>query len=218
MDDFDDDVADVFADVDIDGGTVVVVAVHGDGGVDGLEEALLVDAGEDEARVVEALGALGAGANADSREGMTHGSEEARFLGERAGVGDNGGGVHLQAVVIMEAERLMAYHARVKLEAALLEAFAAARVAAIEDGHVVLTRDSVDCVEQAQEVLLSVDIFLAVRAEQDIFALFETEAGVNVAGFDVFQVGVKHFGHGRAGNVSTLFGKSTVGEIAPGVL
>lgn len=68
--DFDDDVADVFAGVDVDGDAVVVVAVHGDGGVDGLQEAFLVDAGEDEAGVVEAFGALGACADAHCREGV----------------------------------------------------------------------------------------------------------------------------------------------------
>lgn len=38
LDDFDDDVADVFADIDLDRGAVVVVAVHRDGCLDGLQE------------------------------------------------------------------------------------------------------------------------------------------------------------------------------------
>ena len=126
MDDFDYYVADVFADVDVDGGAVVVVAVHGDGGVDGLEEALFVDAGKDEACVVEALGAFGAGADADGGEGMAYGGEEARFLGEGAAVGYDGGGVHLQAVIVVEAEGFVAYHARVELESTAFEALAAA--------------------------------------------------------------------------------------------
>ena len=76
LDDFDDDGADVFAYVDVDGGAVVVVAVHSDGSIDGLKKALFVDAGEDEACVVEAFGALGGGADADGREGMAYGGEE----------------------------------------------------------------------------------------------------------------------------------------------
>lgn len=76
LDDFDDDVADVFADVDVDRGAVVSVAVHRDGGLDGLQERLLVDAGEDEAGVVKAFGTLGGCADADGREGVTDGGEE----------------------------------------------------------------------------------------------------------------------------------------------
>ena len=117
LDDFDYDVADVFAGVDVDGGAVVVVAVHGDGGLYGLEEGFLVDTGEDEAGVVEALGALGGGADADGGEGMAHGGEETRFLGQGAGVGDDGSGVHLQAVVVVEAEGLVQYHSAVEPEA-----------------------------------------------------------------------------------------------------
>ena len=48
------------------------VADKGDGGVDGLEKAFGVDAGEDEATFVEGLGAFGAGADADGWERMTY--------------------------------------------------------------------------------------------------------------------------------------------------
>ena len=118
MDDFDDDGRDVFAGVDVDGGAVVGRGVEAHGGVDGLKEAFLVDAGEDEAGFVEAFGALGAGADAHGGEGMAHRSEEARLFGQRAAVGDYGRGVHLEAVVVMEAEGLVADNARIELEAA----------------------------------------------------------------------------------------------------
>ena len=218
LDYFDDDVAYVFAGVDVDGGAVVVVAVHGDGGLDGLQEALLVDAGQDESGVVERLGAFGRGADADGREGVADGGEEARFLGQGAGVGDYGGGVHLQAVVVVEAEGLVSDYARIEFEAALLQALAAARMAAVEDGHVVALGDGVDGVEEAQEVFLGVDVFLAVGAQQDVLAFFESEAGVDVAGFDVGQVLTEYFGHGRAGEVGALLGQAAVGQVAAGVL
>ena len=195
-----------------------MVAVHGDGGVDGLEEALFVDSGEDEPGVVEAFGALGGGADADGGEGMAHGGEEARLFGEGAGVGNHCGGVHLQAVVVVEAEGFVADHARVELKTALFEAFAAAGVAAVEDRHIVLPRYGVDGVEQAQEVAFRVDVLLAVCAQQDVFAFFEAEAGVDVAGLDVGEVGVEHFGHWRAGDVGSLLGQAAVGEVAAGVL
>lgn len=102
LDDFDYYIADVLAHVDVDGGAVVVVAIHCDGGVYCLKKRLFINPGEDESCVVEALGALGRGADADGRERMTYGSEERGFFGESAGIGDNGGGVHLQTVVVVE--------------------------------------------------------------------------------------------------------------------
>ena len=44
--------------------------------------------------------------------------EEGTFFGERAAVAYDGEGVHLQAVVIVEAERFVLNHALVELEAA----------------------------------------------------------------------------------------------------
>ena len=131
LDDFDYDGRDVFAGVDVDGGAVVGRGVECHGGVDGLKEAFLVDAGEDEAGFVEALGALGAGADAHGREGMADGGEKARLFGKRTAVGNHGGGMHLKAVVVVEAEGLVADYARVEPEAAGLEAFARARMAAV---------------------------------------------------------------------------------------
>ena len=54
----------------------MLVADEGDGGVDGLEKAFGVDAGENEAAFVEGLGAFCAGADADGRERMAYGGEE----------------------------------------------------------------------------------------------------------------------------------------------
>lgn len=53
-----------------------MVGVHVDGGVDGLEKGVFVDAGEDEACVVERLGTLGRCADAHGRERPAHGGEE----------------------------------------------------------------------------------------------------------------------------------------------
>lgn len=72
----DHDIAYVLAYVDVYGGAVVVVAVHRYGGVYRLEQALPVDAGEDEAGIVEAFRALRGGAYADGGERMAYGGEE----------------------------------------------------------------------------------------------------------------------------------------------
>lgn len=72
LDDFDYYVADVFTDVDIDRCTVIMVAVHRYCSLYSLEERFLIDAGEDEAGVVERFGTLRGGADADGRERMTY--------------------------------------------------------------------------------------------------------------------------------------------------
>ena len=108
--------------------------------------------------------------------------------------------------------------ALVELEAACLQAFAAAGVAAVEDGHVVLLGHLVDGVEQAQEVLLSVYVLLAMCAQQDVLALLQAQALVDVAGLYLLEVATEHFGHGAAGDVGALLGEAGVGQVAAGVL
>ena len=112
----------------------------------------------------------------------------------------------------------MANHALVELEAGLLDAVTATRVAAVKYRHIIFFCNGVDCVEQAEEVFLCVDVFFAVSRKKDVFAFFESEALVDVARFDFGEVLVKHFCHGAAGNVGTLLGKSAVGKVAAGML
>lgn len=133
-----------------------------DGGADGLQQAALADARQREARLVQGLGALGGGADAHRRERAADAREEAGLLGQRAGVGDHREGVHLQAVVVVEAHGLVHAHARVELEAGGLQALAGARVAGVQDRHVVPLGQRVDRSEQAREVHLGVDVLLAV--------------------------------------------------------
>ena len=64
--------------------------------------------------------------------------EEGAFFGERAAVAYDGEGVHLQAVVIVETERFVLNHALVELEATCGKAVTAARVATVQNRHVVL--------------------------------------------------------------------------------
>ena len=78
---------------------------------------MLVDAGKDEAAFVQGFGALGAGADADSWERVAYGGEEAALLRKGAGVGHHTEGVHLEAVVVVEAEGLLTDDTGVELEA-----------------------------------------------------------------------------------------------------
>ena len=153
---------------------VVAVLVHGHRRVHRLQQTHRVDAREDEVALVQRFGALRAGADAHRRERMAHAGEETALLRQRARIAHHTKGVHLQAVVVVEAQRLVLDHAPVELEAALLQPLPAARVAGVEDRHIVLLRHLVDRREQAYEVLLRIDIFLTVGREQDVLALCQS--------------------------------------------
>ena len=72
-----------------------------------MQQAFRVNAAQHETALVKGLGTLGAGADADCGERMTYAGEEAALLGQCTAVADHGKGVHLKAVVVMEAQRLM---------------------------------------------------------------------------------------------------------------
>lgn len=133
---------------------------------------MLVDAREDEAGLVKSFGTLGAGADADGWERMSYAREEGGLLRECATVAYYSESIHLETVVVVKAEWLVLDDTWVKLESRLREAVAAARVAAVEDWHIVLLCHCVYGVEEAEEVLLRVDILLAVGAKENVPALF----------------------------------------------
>ena len=162
LDDFDNFGGDVFVYVVGHGDTVEAVLAKADGGVDCLKQAAAVDAGDDKASLVDGLGALRAGADAHGGEGVADAGEETALFGQRAAVAHHGEGIHLKAVVVVEAQGLLANDAAVELEAARLEAVAAARVAAVKNGHVVLLCHLVYGIEEGEEILLRVDVFFAV--------------------------------------------------------
>ena len=127
-------------------------------------------------------------------------------------------GVHLQAVVIMEPERLMLNHAPIKSESALFEALAASRMAGIEDGQIVFFRHLVDRGKQTDKVLFGVDVLFAMRGKQDVFSLFQPKPPMDVARLDLGKIVPQDFRHGAARDISPLFRQPTVGEITAGVL
>lgn len=96
---------------------MLAVTAELDGGVNGLEQGLLVDTSNDEVAFVDGLGTLGRGTDADGGEGMADAGEVRGFFGECAAITDNGEGVHLEAVVVVEAERFVLDDTRVELEA-----------------------------------------------------------------------------------------------------
>ena len=177
-----------------------------------------IDACQDEAALVQSLGPLGGGADAHRRERVPHAGEETALLRQSTAVADHGEGVHLQAVVVVETQGLVLDHPLVQLEAGLLQTLFAAGMAAVQHGHVVLLRHFIDGSEQAYEVLLCVDILLPVGGKQNVLALFQSQAGVDVAGFDFLQVLVEHFGHRAACDIGAFLGQTVLRQVATGVL
>ena len=177
-----------------------------------------VNACQDEVTLVQCFGAFGAGADADCRERMAHGSKEAALLRQGTAIRHYAEGVHLQAVIIMEAQRLMLNDALVKHEAALLQTLAAAGMAGVKDGHIVLFGHFVDCSEQRGEVLLCVNVLFPVGREQDILSLFQTQAGVDIGGFDLLQILMQYLRHRRTSDVGALFGQARIRQITACVL
>lgn len=191
--------------------------VHLHGGVHGLEQAALINARQDEAALVQCLRALCAGADANRRERVPHTGEEAALLRQGAGIRDHGEGVHLQAVVVVEAQGLVLDDPAVQLETGLLQTLFAPGMAAVQHGHVVLLCHFIDGSKKAYEVLLRVDVLLPVGGKQNVLALFQSQAGVDITGLDFLQVLVEHFGHGAAGDVGALLGQAVLRQVPPGV-
>ena len=145
---------------------------------------------------------------------MSDAGVEGAFLGQGAAVADDGVGVHLEVVVVVESHGLVADDAAIERESAFLQAFTAARVAAIEDRHVVFFREGVDRREQAAEVFLRVDVFLAVRREQDVVTGLQVEFLEDVALLDGFEIFVQDLRHRGARDKGALFRQAALGEIA----
>ena len=198
--------------------TVTAIPAEFHSSIDCLEERLGINAGDDEVGFVNCLRTLGAGAYADSRERMADTGEERRLLWESAGVRHYRKSIHLQAVVVVEAEGFVLNHSWIELEALCGKTVAAARMAAVEDRHIIFLCHCIDGVEETQEVLLGVDVLFSVSAEQNVFALLKSKALVNVAGLNLGKILVQNLSHRRARDVGTLLRESAVCKIAASVL
>lgn len=79
-------------------------------------------------------------------------------------------------------------------------------MATVEDGHVVLLRHLVDSSEKGEEVLLRVNVFLAMSRQENVLAFLQAEALVDVAGLDIGEVVVEDFCHGGPCDIGALLG------------
>ena len=122
--------------------------------------------------------------------------------------------MHLKAVVVMETQRFMPDYPSVQFEARLFQAFLRTRVARVENRHVVFLCQCVDCTKQAQEVLLRVDILLAVCRQQQVSALLQPQPSVDVRSLDLLQIRMQHLRHRGAGNIGPLLREPVFGKVA----
>lgn len=154
-----------------DGNTIVSVLAHFYRHVYSLKKVVFVDTSQYEAAFIQGFWAFRTGSDADGWETMTHTGEETAFLGQCSAVGHYRKGIHLQAIVIMEAKGLVLDDTRIQLEAACGQTVAASRMAAVKDGHVVLLCHLVNGCKEAVEVLLCIYVLFTVGTEEDVFAL-----------------------------------------------
>ena len=118
LDDADNFRRDILIDVIGDRDAWAVVLDQFDCNVHALQETLRVNAAQNEAAFVKSFGTLGAGADADSREGMADAGEEAALFGKGAAIAYYGKGIHLKTVVVVETKRLVLDDTFIQLEAA----------------------------------------------------------------------------------------------------
>ena len=215
LNDLDDFGGDVLVGVIGDREAVEAVTAEFHSGVDGLEEAFFVYAGDDEVTLVDGFGPLGARPDADSRERMSDTGEERTLLRKSAAVTDYGKSIHLKAVVVMEAERLVADDPRVEPEPACLKTVAAAGMAAVQHRHVVFLRHRIDCIEKAKEVLLRVYVLLPVGTQQNIFSFFETETSMYVRSFYLREILVQYLCHRRTCDIRAFARQTAFRKITP---
>lgn len=81
LDDFDDFGRDILVDIVGNGKAVISVTTKLNSGVNGLEQGLFVNAGDDEVAFVDGLGTFRASADANGGEGMAYTGEETTLFG-----------------------------------------------------------------------------------------------------------------------------------------
>ena len=115
---------DILFDVVGHGNAMVTIVGHLYGSLHRLEQSLRVDACKDEASLVECLWALSGCTYADGGERVSDGSKETTLLGQRTTVGNHAESIHLQTVIVVEAQRLMLNDTGIELEPGSLQPLA----------------------------------------------------------------------------------------------
>lgn len=134
-----------------------------------------------------------------------------------AGIGHHRKGIPLQTVIVVKTQRFVLNHALVQLKTRLLQALFAPGMAAVQYRHVVLLRHFIDGSKQAGKVLLCVYVFFPMGRKQNVFALFQAQTRMDVAGFNLCKVLVEHLSHGTTSNIGAFFGQAVLCKITTSV-
>ena len=84
--------------------------------IDRLQQANRINTGQDETALVQSFWSLCRSADAHRRNRMTDRREERALLRQSSAIRNHCESIHLQAVVIVEAQRLVADHARIQFK------------------------------------------------------------------------------------------------------
>lgn len=106
--------------------------LHLNGHIGGVEQLPGGNTSQNEVAGFQCLGTFRTGTDAHGGDGMTDGQIEAALLGQGTGVGNDCKSVHLQLVIVVEAQRLIDPDTRVKFEAALFQTVIAARMTGVQ--------------------------------------------------------------------------------------
>ena len=218
LDDFDELIRHILIHIVRHWNTQVIILVHLHSHVNRLQQMFTINTCKDKVALIQCFGSLGRGTDAYRREGMSYSSKKAAFLLQCTEAGHHAKGVHLQTIVVMEAQRLMLNHTLVKNEATLLQTLATTGMARVQDGQIVLFCHLVDSGEQRSEILLCVDVFLPVDRQKDVLSLLQSQTGVNIECFNLTKVLMKYLCHGKISNIGALFGQTGVCQIAASML
>ena len=145
---------------------------------------------------------------------MADACEEAALLGESAAIRHDGIGIHLEAIVVMEAERFMTDDSPVQLESGSLKSLPRSGMAAVEDRHVVLLGHGVDGIEKRKEVLFRIYVLLPVGGKKDILSLLKAESLMDIGSLYLGEVLMENFSHRGSGHIGPFLGKTALREIS----
>ena len=112
---------------------------------------------------------------------------------------------HLQMIVVMETKRFVLYNPRIQAEAGRFQTLSGARMAGVEDGHVILLCQLIDSRKQGKEILLCINILLPVCGQKDILAGFQSQFLQYIGFLNLGQILMEHFRHRAACHIDALF-------------
>ena len=112
----------------------------------------------------------------------------------------------------------MGDHTGVQLESRRLQSLSASGVAGVKDWHIILLCHGIDRCEQLDKIAVCIDIFLPMGREQNVLPLSQSQTLVDIARFDLVQIGVQYLGHGAAGHKGALLRQAALHQIPARVL